>query len=135
MKRQVVALISAYLALNALILALMTNWFRYSLSLEGAYVLLIMLACALIAIGFAVSAYRRHHKNSAISLAAILLLFSIVLMSAHQNAFGPAVPLFYLNHTVSSGTDSIEINGRVISYSLILENPFSKHHKEYLNLR
>jgi hypothetical protein len=118
-------------AFGALLCGLLSNWFRYELSLEATLVLATALAAVLVTGGTAYVAYRRasavHLGAAALAMAAGIGLVLVV----HHQAIG-GLPRFYLAHTERSPHAVLQTRAGAVTYWIELENPFSSRHEEFL---
>jgi hypothetical protein len=115
-----------------LILSILTNWFRYGLSLE-AMVVVVPLILGTLAIGFlTVRAFHNPASRAAFGIVVIAAMALALTLAAHRQAFGFWLPQFYSKHVESSGTATLRAHGRVFRYRLELWNPFARSHREVL---
>jgi hypothetical protein len=121
----------AAVGLAVLLTGLLTNWFRYGLSLEATLVV----ACALIALlpvcGISYLAYTRNSiRYLRLDIAAIFLSVVIVLY-VHHEAIG-GLPAVYARHIEKSPPEMVHTARGPLKYWIELENPFSAGHAEFL---
>jgi uncharacterized membrane protein YeaQ/YmgE (transglycosylase-associated protein family) len=130
---QIVALILNFLALTGAVIlgGLLSNWFRYELSLEGILVAIpLYLAVAIVAI-LATTAYRQRSTLFLTTSIATAVAGAVLVFLVYDHVFG-GFPRFYLNHMDQSPPAVIQTPQGPLKYWLELKNPFSREHAEYL---
>lgn len=119
---------------SASYLALLTNWFQESLSLEGSMVALpLIVAVALVTVLAAVS----YFFNSKYFLWAALVAAVAgggFVVHRQLDAFG-GMPSFYMTRVNKSPMGIIKSPKGEIDYWIELINPFTKRHREYLMVK
>ncbi len=110
---------------------LLSNWFRYELSLEGILVAIpLYLAVAAIVI-FATTAYLQRSTMLLTSSIVTAVAGAILVLFVYDHVFG-GFPRFYLNHVDQSPPAVIQTAQGPLKYWLELKNPFSREHAEFL---
>lgn len=127
-------LIAALLIGSATYAGLLTNWFRYPLSLEGAFVLVPLAVGTLAASALALFASIKLSRRSFGGAIAIAIATAGAVLAAQLQAFGQ-MPALSGNHVVQSPVGRIVTSEGVFEYWLQLENPFARSHGEYLVVR
>jgi hypothetical protein len=121
----------AYLA------ALLSNWFRYELSLEAEVVLVKTTTVLVLVVAPSVilAIWKRDTTlwPAIAPLAMVLLVFTAIRW--HERAFGSWLPSFYLNDVVSNDFQGLQTSRGLMEYKLELVNPFCPSHREQLLLR
>lgn len=131
--RTVAAVFSTVYGLAAvLILGLLTNWFRYRLSLEATVVVVPLILGALATWFLAARAFRDPASRAPLGAIIIAAAAFALTLAAHRQAFGSWLPRLHANHIESSGTATLRAHGRVFTYRLELWNPFAQSHREVL---
>jgi hypothetical protein len=116
-----------------LLCGLLTNWFRYELSLEATVVLVAAVAGVVVVACIAWLTYRRG-SAAALRLAAVALVMAAgLVLVVHDQALG-GLPRFYLAHSEKSPPALLQTPMGPIRYWIELENPFAKRHAEFLVL-
>lgn len=129
---------AALLALLALagagvLCGLLTNWFRYELSLEATVVLVAAVAAVVVVGCIAWLAYRRGSVVG-LRLAAVALVTAAgLVLVVHDQVIG-GLPRFYLAHSERSPPALLQTPAGPVRYWIELENPFAKRHAEFLVL-
>lgn len=132
MIRQVaLALAIATLVLAIILVGLLTNWFRYVLSLEGTLVVACAAAALLVVCGLSYLAYARNSIGYLqLDFAATFLAIAIVLY-VHHKAIG-GLPALYARHVEKSPPELVQTSRGPLKYWIELENPFADGHAEFL---
>jgi len=124
------ALIVTVLATSTAYAGLLTNWFRYGVSLEAIFVLMPLALGTVTAAAVALNQSRR----SLVTAALIAVGTCGVVLAAQLHAFGH-LPSLSMNHVETSPVGRITIPLGVVEYWLELKYPFASGHSEYLLLR
>lgn len=127
-------LIAALLSGSGLYAALLTNWFRYPVSLEATFVLIILAFGMLAAAVLALLASIKQSRRRLIAGFAVAIATAAAVIAAQFQAFGQ-LPSWSLNHVVKSPVGKVAISQESVEYWLQLENPFARSHSEYLIVR
>ncbi len=113
---------------------LLTNWFRYRLSLEAMFVVVPLVIGAFISVLLAVVAYIRGSTHSLISAIAVALVAAGIVVIAQMQAFGQ-MPSFFAKHIEKSPVGHVATPRGNLEYWIELEDPFARAHREYLLVR
>jgi hypothetical protein len=127
-------LIAALLAGSAVYAGLLTNWFRYTPSLEATFVLLPLVLGTLVASALALVAAIKLSRRQLIGAGVIAVAAAGAVVGAQLKAFGQ-LPALSTNHVVKSPIGTVTTTEGALQYWLQLENPFARSHGEYLILR
>jgi hypothetical protein len=127
------ALLLGLLAVAAavVLLGLLTNWFRYALSLEATVVVAVTVL-AVFVVGWV--SYLSYTRNSAalLGLDAVVVAASIaVILLIHREALG-GLPRLYVAHNEKSPPAVLQTTQGPFKYWIEIENPFSAGHAEFL---
>jgi hypothetical protein len=122
------------LAGSAVYVGLLTNWFRYTPSLEATYVLFPLLLGTLVASSLALVSAKKLSRRHFIGATVIAAATIGVVIAAQLQAFGQ-LPALSTNHVLKSPTGTVATAEGPLEYWLQLENPFARSHGEYLILR
>ena len=127
------ALLLGLLAVAAavVLLGLLTNWFRYALSLEATVVVAVTVL-AVFVVGWV--SYLSYMRNSAalLGLDAVVVAASIaVVLLIHREALG-GLPRLYVAHKEKSPPAVLQTTQGPFKYWIEIENPFSARHAEFL---
>jgi hypothetical protein len=130
------ALLLVLLILGAALLlcASLTNWFRYSLSLEAT---LVLAAAVLGIVAIAIVSYVAYTKNSTgwIAADAFIAVASIAaVLLVHDHAIG-GLPRLHASHREKGPPAVLQTQRGEINYWIELQNPFSADHAEFLVLK
>jgi hypothetical protein len=118
-------------AVAVILLGLLTNWFRYALSLEATVVVAVTVLAVFIVGGVSYLSYMR---NSAafLGLDAVVVAASIaVVLLIHREALG-GLPRFYVAHKEKSPPAVLQTTQGSFKYWIEIANPFSARHAEFL---
>lgn len=129
-----VALIVIVLLCSSAYIALLTNWFRYRLSLEATLVAVPLAVGAFISVLLAVVAYIKGYSYSLIGAVVALLVAACIVMVVQQRTFGH-MPAFFTNDVEKSPIGYLTTPQGSLEYWIELENPFASTHREYLLVR
>jgi len=111
---------------------LLTNWYRYGLSLEATFVIVPLAIGAFISVLLAVVAYIKGNSHSLISAVAVAIVAAVIVIIAQMQAFGH-MPSFFINDVEKSPVGHLATAQGDLEYWIELENPFaSAAHREYL---
>jgi hypothetical protein len=133
---RIVALFFNFLVLaGAVVLGgLLSNWFRYELSLEGILVAIpLYLAVAAIVI-FTAIAYLQQSRLILATSVVTAVVGAVLVLLVYDHVIG-GFPRFYLNHIDQSPPAVIQTKQGPLEYRLELQNPFGQRHAEFLVLR
>lgn len=127
-------LVLAFLLGSITLCGLLTNWFRYGLSLEAAVVFVaIVVSCAVVLVVCSISYTQNNARLAGVAVATVIVSIAFVLVVYNQTMGG--LPKFYLSHIVRSPPDVIQTTDGRLRYWVELRNPFSRQHEEYLMVR
>jgi hypothetical protein len=113
---------------------LLTNWFRYSPSLEATFVLLPLVLGTLVASVLALVASIKLSRRGLTNATVVAVATVGAVVGAQFLAFGQ-LPALSANHVVKSPVGKVTTADGVLEYWLQLDNPFARSHGEYLVLR
>ena len=115
-------------------LGLLTNWFRYGLSLEAIFVVIPLLLGVIVSSVFAVLAYRRNSLRHLVAAFVGATLTSLLVVAVQLHSFGE-MPSLYANDVQKSPIGRIVTPQGDVEYWIELENPFDHTHREYVVIR
>lgn len=113
---------------------LLTNWFRYKLSLETTFVVVPLVVGAFISVLLAVVAYIKGSSQILFGAVAVALAASVIVVMAQMQTFGQ-MPTFFSKHVEKSPVGHLATPQGDLEYWIELENPFTSTHREYLLVR
>jgi hypothetical protein len=120
-----------FLAGGITLWGLLTNWFRYGLSLEATVVAIaIIIACVIVLVTCSIS-YIRSSTRLLVMAATISVISGAFVLYVHNQTMGE-FPRFYFSHIVKSPPDVIQTKHGALRYWVELHNPFSDQHEEFL---
>jgi hypothetical protein len=114
-----------------ILFGLLTNWFRYGLSLE-ATVVATATVLAVLVVGW--TSYLSHVKNNVgfLILEAVAILTTVgMVLHVYDKALG-GLPHFYISDNEKSPAAVLQTRQGFYKYWIEIENPFSASHKESL---
>ncbi|MGA3162919.1 MAG: hypothetical protein ABSD77_01780 [Verrucomicrobiota bacterium] len=125
------ALIILIFATSIVYVGLLTNWFRYGVSLEALFVIIpLTLGTLLSAIVTTIAYWKRSTLNFVIAIVATVTAAGFTF-AAQREAFG-VFPSFYTNDIQKCPIGRIPTSQGEVEYWIELENPFANSHREYL---
>jgi len=116
-----------------LLLGLLTNWFRYSLSLEAIFVIAAVCIAVVLVIWLSYVTYARNSGGFLGATAAVAIVSAAIVLLVHDNTIG-GMPHLALSHVEKSPPAVLQAQRGDIKYWLEIENPFSSQHAEFLVL-
>ncbi len=132
MRKFVIASVSVYVAGMMSMLGLLSNWFRYGLSLEAMLVSAVIVGGGVAVLVVASVAFKRPCRATIVVLCVAELGSAACAGALHRNAFGTWTPPLQLHHIEASGYATLETRGQLLRYAVELRDPFSSVHEEFL---
>jgi hypothetical protein len=122
-----------FIAAGVVLCGLLTNWFRYSLSLEATFVVVPTLIAILIVVWLSYVSYTRDSVRF-LEIDAVVAVISIaIVLLIHHEAIG-GLPHLYLSHNEKGPPAGLQTQRGPVRYWIEIENPFSNQHAEFLVL-
>src|SRR5262245_34415037 len=100
---------------------LLTNWFRYRLSLEASLVVAAVLGCVLLVVGISYVAYARNSARF-LQFDVLAIAVSIGLVVYVQTSTMGGLPALRANHIEKSPSEVIQTSRGTLTYWIELEN-------------
>lgn len=132
MRKLVVAAVLLYAAGAIAMICLLSNWFRYSLSLEAMLVAAVIITGGTVVLTVGAIAFKRPSRALVIMLLVTVLGFCAWITAMHRSEFGTWIPPLQFHHVVTSGYATLATRGEMLRYGVELRDPFSSAHEEYL---
>lgn len=132
--RLALALVLIVLFCSITYAGLLTNWFRYKLSLEATFVVVPLVVGAFISILLAVVAYTKGSPKIFFGAVAVALVAAGIVVIVQMHVFGQ-IPTFFTKHIEKSPVGCLVTPQGDLEYWIELENPFTSAHREYLLVR
>lgn len=115
-------------------LGLLSNWFRYGLSLEATFVAMTLVLGTLFSSALSILSFKRSSTGHLVGAFVGTALTAFIVVLAQLHAFGE-MPSLYANNVEKSPIGRIITQQGGIEYWLELENPFACSHREYIVIR
>lgn len=120
-----------FLAAGVVLCGLLTNWFRYGLSLEGTVVVITTLITVAIVVPVSCISYLRN-SGGVLGVGAIAAVIGVIIvLLVYDKAIG-GLPRFYLSHVEKSPPETVQTQRGALKYWIEIQNPFSSKHAEFL---
>jgi len=123
-----------YLVSVLLLAGLLTNWFRYSPSLQDALVLkpLVVISLVVVAVHLIAVFFRKGSLLIRMAPLTATLVAMGILSFFMYTVQGRFLPSWQTAHLERNGFQYLKSEGGEISYYLELKNPFANSHREHL---
>lgn len=132
--RKFIVIITVLYTLAALAaLGIISNWFRDQLTLgESVIVTTLVLSLPTVLILAVIAYWNEHNQWFTLLLVVVILGSSGYVIKTHHDTYGEWLPSLASVEVETSGTATLNTNGRNLSYRLELHNPGSVAHREFL---
>jgi hypothetical protein len=133
MRKFIVIVTLVYTVAAVAALGLISNGFREALALGQSTIVTTLVLSLPAVLLLAVIAYWKYYTEwLSFLLVAVILGSAGYALKTYHDAYGEWLPSSVSADTVTSGTASLKIDGRTLTYRLELDNPGTVTHREYL---